>query len=76
MNKNIIFDNNIKPYNLMEKLDIFIWIKKVIETCSNDFHFLAVDKLIDLFNYKYKDDNLTKDLKEIRQEQWDEIHVI
>ena len=60
----------------MEKLDIFEWIKKIIGTCSNDFHFAAVDKLIDLFNYKYKDEGLTTKLKLIREMQWDEIHVI
>jgi hypothetical protein len=56
--------------------DIYNWILRIIETCNNTFHFEAVDKLIDLFYEKYKDEKLTEDLKLRRIRMWNEIHNI
>jgi hypothetical protein len=60
----------------MDKKGIYTWILKIIDTCSNDFHFEAVDKLIELFNEKEKDESLTDDLKLARIQKWNEIHTI
>lgn len=56
--------------------DIYNWILRIIETCNNTFHFEAVDKLIDLFYDKYKDEKLTEDLKLRRTRMWNEIHNV
>jgi hypothetical protein len=63
-------------YLNMDKKGIYTWILKIIDTCSNDFHFEAVDKLIELFNEKEKDESLTDDLKLARIQKWNEIHTI
>jgi hypothetical protein len=54
----------------------FIWITKIIETCNNDFHFMAVDKLIELYYESEKDDFLRDDLIIARNNKWNEIHNI
>lgn len=56
--------------------EIYTWIIKIISTCKNDFHFEAVDKLIDLFYDKYKQEEMTDELKLQRNRRWNEIHTI
>lgn len=56
--------------------DKFDWICRIIETCTNDFHFQAVDKLIDLFYEIEKDESQTHELKVFRNNKWNEIHHI
>ena len=54
----------------------FIWISKIIETCNNYFHFMAVDKLIELYYESEKDDFLRDDLIIARNNKWNQIHNI
>lgn len=56
--------------------EIYNWINKIISTCNSDFHFEAVDRLIDLFYDKFKDEKLYDDLKYKRIRRWNEIHTI
>jgi hypothetical protein len=60
----------------MDKIGIYNWLLKIIETCNNDFHFEGVDKLIELFYEKEKDESLTDELKLARISKWNEIHHI
>ena len=60
----------------MDKTGIYNWLLKIIETCNNDFHFEAVDKLIELFYEKEKDESLTDSLKLARLDKLNEIHHI
>jgi hypothetical protein len=60
----------------MKNNEKFIWIKKIIETCTNDFHFMAVDKLIELFYELDKDDSLKEELIATRNKKWNKIHFI
>jgi hypothetical protein len=60
----------------MEKIEIFKWVKKIIFTSNNDFHFEAVDRLIELFYEKYADDFLRNELYLLREKKWDEIHLL
>ena len=60
----------------MDKTVLYNWLLKIIETCNNDFHFEAVDKLIELFYEKEKDESLTDSLKLARLDKWNEIHHI
>lgn len=56
--------------------EIYTWIMKIISTCNNQFHFEAVDRLIDLFDEKYKEEKMTNELKYSRTIKWNEIHNI
>ena len=60
----------------MKNNEKFIWINKIIETCTNDFHFMAVDRLIELFYELDKDDSLKEELIRTRNNKWNEIHFI
>ena len=60
----------------MEKNHVFEWIKKIIETCNNDFHFEAVDKLIELFNDKFNDEDSLIELRLMKEQKWNDIHGI
>ena len=60
----------------MDKKNIYDWIIRIIETCNNDFHFEAVDKLIELFYEKHLDGEMRTELNILRQNKWNEIHSI
>lgn len=60
----------------VEKLVNFEWISKIIESCNNDFHFNAVDILIELFWQKHLDGDLRTQLMILRENKWNEIHSI
>jgi hypothetical protein len=56
--------------------DIFQWIANIIQTCTNDFHFDSVDRLIDLYHQREKDEDKQVELKLLRKAKWDEIHNV
>lgn len=58
------------------KEQLFNWISKIIETCTHDFHFEAVDNLIELFYEREKDEKLKTELQLLRRSKWNEIHFI
>jgi len=60
----------------MEKLEIYDWIIKIIESSNNTFHFEAVDRLIVLFYEKFLDSELRVDLQEKREKKWNKVHDI
>ncbi len=61
----------------MEKdRNLYEWIAKIIDTCNHDFHFEAVDNLINLYYERVKDDNKKVELELLRQNKWNEIHFI
>ena len=55
---------------------IFEWIKVVIQSSNHDFHFKGVDNLIELFMLRTGDQRLTDELKALRFDRWNEIHMI
>lgn len=55
---------------------LFDWISVIIASCTDDFHFEAVDKLVELFYERTKDENLTSELRLKRALKWNEIHGI
>ena len=57
----------------MEKLEVYDWIRKIISTCSTEFHFIAVDKIIALFYEKYLDGQLRTELTKMRDETYSKI---
>jgi hypothetical protein len=61
----------------MEKIDsIYDWVARIIATSNNSFHFDAVDKLIDLYFERERDEAKYIELKLLKKHRWDEIHNI
>lgn len=60
----------------MKSQEIFDWIAKIIATCNNDFHFDAIDVLIERHFETFGDENMKTDLKLIKKAKWNEIHLI
>jgi len=60
----------------MENNKIYEWIVNIINSCRDDFHFEAVDNLIELFLEREKDEDLYLQLKGLRKNKWNEIHYI
>jgi hypothetical protein len=56
--------------------EIFNWIAAIINSCTDDFHFEAVDKLIEIFDAKFNNEELSLDLKTLRAVKWNDIHGI
>lgn len=56
--------------------NLFEWISRIIETCNNDFHFEGVDNLIELFFERTKDEEKRTELRLLRQQKWNDIHLI
>ena len=54
----------------------FAWIESIIKTCNNNFHFEAVDKLIELFKERFDDNRMILELEQMRHDKWNEIHKI
>jgi len=52
------------------------WIASIIDSCNNDFHFDAVDNLIDLFYEREKNEALKIELTLMKQQKWNDIHNI
>lgn len=61
---------------MTEKQQNYNWLMNIIDSCNNDFHFTAVDKLIELFLSRHKDETLTDCLKAQRTSHWNFIHSI
>jgi hypothetical protein len=60
----------------MKAQETFEWISRIIETSNNDFHFEAIDKLIDLHFMNFQDEELKEKLIEKKINKWNEIHLI
>jgi len=57
-------------------MELFNWLSAIIDSCTDDFHFEAIDKLIELYSEKVKDQDLVTDLKNLRSKKWNDIHGI
>lgn len=56
--------------------DIALWISKIIDSCTDDFQFEAVDKLIELYFERFKNKEEQLELSLLRAKKWNEIHLI
>lgn len=56
--------------------DLFEWIVKVIDGCTLAVHLEGVDRLIDLYYEKEKNDDSKLDLQLLRRAKYNEIHNI
>ena len=61
----------MKPMNNLNE-----WVLKVIETCKHNDHLEGVDRLIDLYYEKEKNEQLRDELKLAREMKYNEIHDI
>lgn len=55
---------------------IYDWMCRIIDTCYHDFHFEAIDRLIDLYFEREKDEQKRTELLMRKKKKWDEIHFI
>jgi hypothetical protein len=61
----------------MEQQDTaYDWVARIIATSNNSFHFDAVDRLIDLYYEREKDEVKQTELKMLKKIRWDDIHTI
>lgn len=56
--------------------DIYNWIVNIIDSCTEDFHFSAVDSLIKLYHSKFGDGQLYDELMLKREVRWNQINGI
>lgn len=59
-----------QPHNIQQ------WIFNIIASCSEDFHFSAVDSLIELFKVKYGEVTEYDELLLQREIKWNQIKGI
>lgn len=71
-----IYHNDHKNSKTSVMTETHEWLIEVINSCHHDFHLECVDRLIELFFEKYKDDSLRDSLVIKRQERWGNIHAI
>lgn len=53
-----------------------LWLKKIIDSCNNTFHFDSVDVLIELFFVRHKFPELHTELWTYRANRWNTVHAI
>ena len=74
---NYLIDNTFTtPINIYIMSEVYDWIVKIISTCSDDFHFDCVDKLIELFYVRFGDADKRDDLIMISSQKWNQTHAI
>lgn len=56
--------------------DLVEWISSIIDSCNNQFHFDAVDKLIELYFEREKNEDMKLELQIKKQQKWNDIHNI
>lgn len=69
----------VKPYmktTMQEIDDSFEWIERIIDSCKNDFHIEAVDKLIELYFQRTNNEKNYNYLQIMRWVKFNEIHFI
>lgn len=60
----------------MQNDSIYDWVARIIVTSNNSFHFDAVDKLIDLYYERERDEAKHIELKLLKKVRWEEVHNI
>ncbi|MFY8160843.1 MAG: hypothetical protein ACOVNU_05895 [Candidatus Kapaibacteriota bacterium] len=56
--------------------EAYDWICRIIDTCTHQFHFDAIDRLVTLYSEIYKDDESIYSLKMIAAQKYNAIHNI
>ena len=54
----------------------FEWIKRIIETSTNQFHLEGAKRLIELLYELEKDEKQKDELELLRIQKWNDIHTI
>lgn len=55
---------------------LFDWVSNIIDTCTHDFHFDAVDRLIELYFERTKNEENRFELEYRKTRKWNDIHMI
>ena len=56
--------------------EAYDWICRIIDTCTHQFHFDAVERLVVLYKEIYKDADGTYELEMIAAKKFNAIHNI
>jgi hypothetical protein len=56
--------------------DAYDWVCRIIETCTHQFHFDAVERLVILYGEYYKDEEGRYKLEIIAAQKFNAIHNI
>ena len=70
------YHNDHKNSKTSVMTETYEWLIGVINSCHHDFHLECVDRLIELFFEKYKDESHRENLVNKRHERWANIHAI
>jgi len=74
---NYFIDNTFTiPINMHIMSEVYNWIVKIISTCTDEFHFDCIDKLIELFYIRFGDADKRDELIMIRRQRWNIIHGV
>lgn len=60
----------------IDSIDRFEWIKKIIESSTNQFHLEGAKRLIELLYELDKDEKQRDELELLRIQKWNDIHSI
>lgn len=58
-----------------ESIDRFQWIKKIIDSSTNQFHLEGAKRLIELLYELDKDEKQKDELELLRIQKWNDIHL-
>lgn len=61
---------------MSSNIDKFEWIRKIIETSTNQFHLEGAKRLIELLYELDKDEKQKDELELLRIQKWNDIHTI
>jgi hypothetical protein len=60
----------------IDSIDRFEWIKKIIESSTNQFHLEGAKRLIELLYDLEQDEKQRDELELLRIQKWNDIHSI
>ena len=61
---------------MTHQTEAYEWICRIIDTCTNQFHFDAVERLVSLYYNNFKDVEGTYKLEMIAAQKYNAIHNI
>jgi hypothetical protein len=59
----------------IDSIDRFEWIKKIIDSSTNQFHLEGAKRLIELLYELDKDEKQKDELELLRIQKWNDIHL-
>lgn len=57
-------------------IEAYNWLFPIIQSSKNQFHIDSSEVLIELFWAKFKDEEYTNSLRQLKHDRWIEIHNV